>query len=72
MKSSFSGEDFTPDVNNRTAFVQSLTSSFIKSVQGGHGQFITSDGWGTVFQEEIEKMKNDLGCKNIEFVTDFK
>ena len=72
LKSSYTGDEFTPDVNNRTAFVQSLTSSFMESVEGGHSQFITSDSWGTVFQEEIENKKNDLGCENIEFITDFK
>jgi hypothetical protein len=72
LKTNYSGEDFTPDVNNRSAFVQSLTSSFIESVRDGNSQFVTADGWGSVFQEEIEKKKNDLGCKNIEFVTDFK
>jgi RHS repeat-associated protein len=72
LKTSYSGEDFTPDVNNRSAFVQSLTSSFIESVREGNGQFVTSDGWSSIFQEEFEKKKDDLGCKNIEFVTDFK
>jgi RHS repeat-associated protein len=72
LKASFSGEDFTPDVNDQSALLKSLMSSFIESFRDGQSQYVTVDGWVGVFQEEIEKRKDDLGCKNIEFVTDFK